>query len=317
MGKIAFVLIGFTFFKGFERWQRSKPKSPGRLTVFSMQKAAFRSFAVVVPHPDKANRVYKLPPRCGGEDAYFAEETANVIGVADGVGGWASKGVDPGIYSRQLMNFAADEVRAGILDPAEILIRAHMQTRAEGSTTALILALFAVEAKGKTETNVKAANLGDSGFLHLRRGQVLFQSTPQQHSFNFPFQLAAPGTTGDSPDRAEIIELADVVNGDIFVLGTDGLFDNAFASEIADIVYRVECTGDQDPGEIARVAANQVASQTAVWAADPDRDSPFAREARLHGYHFQGGKLDDITVVVAVVTVDTGEPARRMLRSKM
>lgn len=36
----------------------------------------------------------------GGEDVLLAEE--NLFMVADGVGGWASKGVDPGIYSREL-----------------------------------------------------------------------------------------------------------------------------------------------------------------------------------------------------------------------
>jgi hypothetical protein len=97
MGKIAFVVIGFTLFRGIERWQRYRPKSIKTLTVFAMPKVAFRSYAVVVPHPDKANREYKLPPRCGGEDAYLAEEISQVIGVADGVGGWASRGVDPGI----------------------------------------------------------------------------------------------------------------------------------------------------------------------------------------------------------------------------
>lgn len=46
----------------------------------------------MIPHPDKA---YK-----GGEDAFFFNET--LLAVADGVGGWSSMGVDPGLYSKQL-----------------------------------------------------------------------------------------------------------------------------------------------------------------------------------------------------------------------
>merc|ERR1719181_251506 len=117
------------------------------------------------------------------------------------------------------MNFAAEEVRAGSLDPGVVLQRAHVRTTAQGSSTALVLAL----ASGK----VRVANLGDSGFLHLRHGNVLFQSSPQQHSFNFPFQLAAPGgaSRSDSPAEAELVELPDVARGDVLVLGTDGLFD--------------------------------------------------------------------------------------------
>ena len=46
----------------------------------------------MIPHKDKAHR--------GGEDAYYVSE--NLMAVADGVGGWADKGVDPGFYSREL-----------------------------------------------------------------------------------------------------------------------------------------------------------------------------------------------------------------------
>jgi protein phosphatase PTC7 len=45
------------------------------------------------PHPEKA---YK-----GGEDAGFANE--NLLAVADGVGGWAQSGVDPALYSKNLI----------------------------------------------------------------------------------------------------------------------------------------------------------------------------------------------------------------------
>lgn len=46
----------------------------------------------MIPHPEKA---YK-----GGEDALFVSD--NLIVVADGVGGWADQGVDPGLYSKKL-----------------------------------------------------------------------------------------------------------------------------------------------------------------------------------------------------------------------
>lgn len=50
----------------------------------------FKGGVHVRPHDDK---VYK-----GGEDAWCANET--LIAVADGVGGWADKGVDPGLFSK-------------------------------------------------------------------------------------------------------------------------------------------------------------------------------------------------------------------------
>ena len=39
----------------------------------------------------------------GGEDAYFLSEDGQVVGVADGVGGWALSGIDSGLYSKSLM----------------------------------------------------------------------------------------------------------------------------------------------------------------------------------------------------------------------
>jgi len=37
-----------------------------------------------------------------------------------------------------------------------------------------------------------SANLGDSGFLVIRQGSVVHQSSEMQHYFNTPYQLAIP-----------------------------------------------------------------------------------------------------------------------------
>ena len=59
------------------------------------------SGAFIVPHPEKSNR-RRWPGDVGGEDAYFISGFL-AVGVADGVGGWATRGIDAGIYARQLM----------------------------------------------------------------------------------------------------------------------------------------------------------------------------------------------------------------------
>ena len=89
-----------------------------------------------LPHPDKEET--------GGEDAHFICVDEHAIGVADGVGGWADVGVDSGQYARELMSnsvTAIQEEPKGSVDPARVLKKAHLSTKAKGSSTACIIAL--------------------------------------------------------------------------------------------------------------------------------------------------------------------------------
>jgi hypothetical protein len=50
------------------------------------------------------------------------------------------------------------------------------------------------------------ANLGDCGVKVMREGRVLYETKPQQHDFNLPYQLSHPQLfpdtdTADSADR--------------------------------------------------------------------------------------------------------------------
>ena len=70
----------------------------------------------------------------------------------------------------------------------------------QGSSTACVLAL-----EGDT---LHAANLGDSGFMVVRRNKVHYKSRSQQHQLNFPFQLGRGGRMPfDSPSMAEVRRL--------------------------------------------------------------------------------------------------------------
>ncbi len=55
-----------------------------------------------------------------------------------------------------------------------------------GSSTACIMVL------DKKSQTLHSANLGDSGFLVIRQGSVVHQSSEMQHYFNTPYQLAIP-----------------------------------------------------------------------------------------------------------------------------
>ena len=48
----------------------------------------------MIPHIEKRDK--------GGEDAYVVTDDTSLIAVADGVGGWNRKGVDPALFSNEL-----------------------------------------------------------------------------------------------------------------------------------------------------------------------------------------------------------------------
>ncbi|CCF51571.1 uncharacterized protein UHO2_00003 [Ustilago hordei] len=178
-----------------------------------------------------------------GEDAYFLRSDS--IGVADGVGGWASRaGADPALFSRLLMHFcaaelskfddlSADELVAHggkklkeweQLDPVEVMhiawercVRASRREGILGSSTALLAVLRGDE--------LRIANLGDCVLLIIRAGELLFRSTEQQHSFNFPVQLGMMGHTAESVTIAANRTLAR--DGFLQSGASDDLDDNA------------------------------------------------------------------------------------------
>ncbi len=176
----------------------------------------------------------------------------SLIIIIPGVGGWAERGVDSSIYSGTLMNVCQEQVlplgsasssssSSSSARPLDLLRTAYKATHSRqilGSSTAVVLSVAScppspsladaiVEgADGILET----ANVGDSGFLILRRRSsteeysVLYKSNPQIHRFNTPFQLAYDPKTPPKQSFAVDVERAECTQhrikyGDIIVTG--------------------------------------------------------------------------------------------------
>ncbi|XP_072909969.1 protein phosphatase PTC7 homolog isoform X2 [Hemitrygon akajei] len=170
-----------------------------------------------------------------GDDACFvaSHRLADVLGVADGVGGWWDYGVDPSQFSTTLMQTCERLVQEGLFvpsNPVGILMASYkemLQNKVPllGSSTACLVIL------DREKRCLYTANLGDSGFLIVRDGRIIHRSDEQQHYFNTPFQLAIPppeaqdSILNDSPETAEDSTF-NVEVGDIILTATDGLFDN-------------------------------------------------------------------------------------------
>ena len=129
----------------------------------------------ILPHPEKK--------KTGGEDAAFCGD--GVFGVFDGVGGWASRGVDAGEFSRRLATATHDHLTARPeLTLAKALAAGVRDIKVLGSCTACLVRI------NPREGVLEALNVGDSGWRlyrpreHDRTLKLELASTSQQHYFN-------------------------------------------------------------------------------------------------------------------------------------
>jgi protein phosphatase PTC7 len=102
----------------------------------------------------------------GGEDAYFISDYGGgVLGVADGVSGWAAEDVDPALYSCELMAHASNAAASEEMESnAQLLLhKAHSATCSIGAATAIVAIL---DRSG----TLHVANVGDCGLRILRSG---------------------------------------------------------------------------------------------------------------------------------------------------
>ncbi|XP_038705620.1 probable protein phosphatase 2C 26 isoform X2 [Tripterygium wilfordii] len=215
----------------------------------------------LIPHPNKIEK--------GGEDAFTVSSyDGGLIAVADGVSGWAEQNVDPSLFPRELMaNISRlledEEVK---YDPQTLLRKAHVATSSIGSAT-LIIAML--ERNGM----LKIANVGDCELRVIRKGQIIFSTSPQEHYFDCPYQLSSEMAGQTYLDA--VVSGMELMEGDIIVMGSDGLFDNVFDHEI---VSTIATHSD------VSVGAKALANLARNHSMDSEFESPYSLEARSRGY---------------------------------
>ncbi|KAI1093691.1 protein serine/threonine phosphatase 2C [Rostrohypoxylon terebratum] len=287
-----------------------------------------------------------------GQDAFFisrvGDTNAVAFGIADGVGGWEDSGVDPADFSHSFCDYmaAAAYEHKPVSSESSLTAKSLMQRgyddvcrdssiHAGGSTASIAIA--------GEDGRLEVANLGDSGFVHLRLNAVHSYSEPQTHAFNTPFQLsivpasmlaraAAFGGAQlcDNPKDADVTQHT-LKHGDILVFASDGVWDNLFNQDILRIASRlmvglgawktsdsgILVTSDlkpytqgddsaQRPLTLQSALAVEIAGAAKRASTNQQLDGPFAKEVQkyypLENWH--GGKIDDICVIVIVVSED-------------
>jgi len=276
-------------------------------------------------------KTHPIKAKIGHKDADATLASPMLLGVADGVSQLEEFGMDASELPHELLRVCEELGMSQLIPdrpvnpqdmyrgPVSLLKEAYEETESLGSTTVLLAVLDnSTKIHGKLHPMVAVLTIGDCELLMLRRlegrqanFQAVFHTEMQRidgHS-QTPLQLARVDDRVD-PDfdeelALEVIERGSAVHcvsayeGDIIVLGSDGIFDNLFLEEIVEIVN--ESLPDPKPG-------NFVPTQPALLHQISRRlveESHLKSEAGPHGLPDTpiglGGKMDDTSVVVAEV----------------
>lgn len=269
-------------------------------------------------HPVKALK--------GQRDADATLCSPMLVGIADGVSQIEEFGIDASELPNELLN-AIEELAVSQLLPGQeteeycgpiSMVRdAYEATESHGSTTLLTAVMDnSTRIHGKLHPMLAVCSIGDCEIIILRRGadgrlQLIFQTEMQRIDGNAqsPLQLARVDETVD-PDfdesiAIEVIERGSAVHcvsafeGDIVILGSDGVFDNLFVDEIVGLCE--EMITPAPPGRFQPIDRNllgNIARRVVMESHAKTQPSQGGYRATPIG---KGGKIDDTSCVVSQV----------------
>lgn len=250
-----------------------------------------------------------------GEDSFFVAQIAPALlyaGVADGVGGWANMGYDSSAISRELCKavagFAAKAGDGTAKSPKSLLGQAFNDVCENGEVK--VGSTTAVVARLGPDGKLEVANLGDSWCGVFRESKLVFETKYQTVGFNAPYQLSiipdkilhdaeARGSKYITNDVSDADEYSfQLKKDDIILLSTDGVVDNIDTQDIEIFLKDNSETMNTDLQKVTETFVSKVVQ----LSRDPNFPSVFSQAlSKLTGKEYNGGKEDDITVVMIKV----------------
>ncbi|RMZ84256.1 hypothetical protein DV738_g802, partial [Chaetothyriales sp. CBS 135597] len=257
-----------------------------------------------------------------GDDAVLTALGGNFLVVNDGVGAWAQKERGhAALWSRLIAHFWAEEVEKlfdscsgsnelalADLNVVGCLQRAFDHTKNVtngpsgilGTTTAASALLY--HEGGKPV--VLATNLGDCAVMVVRPGkdELVYKTEEQWHWFDCPRQLGT--NSPDTPETNAVMDKVPIEEGDVVLVVSDGVTDNLWEPEIVAYTHQFMQKwrdGDPDAKDGVIYVARGLMEAAKDVALDPMGESPYMERALDEGLAIsEGGKVDDISVVVGV-----------------
>jgi serine/threonine protein phosphatase PrpC len=208
----------------------------------------------------------------GHKDADATLASPMLLGVADGVSQLEEFGIDASQLPIELLRVCEELAMSQLIPthgrvapqdsyrgPVSLLKEAYESTEALGSTTVLLAVLDnSTRIHGKLHPMVAVLTIGDCELLMLRRVngrrsafQAVFHTEMQRIDGHVqtPLQLARVDDRVDPEfdeelaieviERGSAVHCVSAYEGDIIVLGSDGVFDNLFLDEVVDICNEI------------------------------------------------------------------------------
>lgn len=271
----------------------------------------------------------------GHKDADATLTSPMLLGVADGVSQIEEFGIDASKLPKELLKACEQLAMSSLMPnsavkdvnedeyagPINLVSAAYESTSSLGSTTLLLTILDnSTQIHGKVHPMVAVISIGDCELVIMRRKkgrqapyEAIFQTEMQRirgHAQS-PLQIARVGDdvdpNFDEEVALEVIEKGSAVHcvsakeGDLLVLGSDGVFDNLFLPEIVTtcnlMIPQPSESGPYehaDPALLEAIARRIVEQSHAKSQVNQNGDYPPAPVG-------QGGKIDDTSCVVAEV----------------
>lgn len=300
------------------------------VAAFQISKFNLATVSLLIPHPKKKST--------GGEDALFA--TSTNIGVYDGVGGWNDRGIDPGPYARKMAaltkKFARENPGACPKEGAKYAVRLN---KLDGSTTVCHVALHggALQAVNVGDSGFVLFRRGRQifasqntmhGFNHpcqvrskntkyidrakvlnvaIEEGDVIICATDGLWDNVFLADIRSAvkrhhkrsgkqrnRTTQAIPSRSAIMKGSTLLKRAVEIIR--GLARNTTPKD-----KESEEQAHMGATESLRALATDLGTKACNVASSSNMPSPFAEKSKQHGKPHKGGKMDDISLIVAMI----------------
>ncbi|CAH6722529.1 hypothetical protein CLIB1444_10S00474 [[Candida] jaroonii] len=249
-----------------------------------------------------------------GDDAMLVSPT--VIGIADGVSGWESKGQhgNSGVWSRSMLETLSrllTEYKIShyphhlnkrdidqIIDDSYLHTSHLMDLQDLNGSSTLILCMMSGEV-------LKMISIGDSKIFVIRDNKIVKTNEEQMLSELCPKQIGTQTLT-QLPSEIAWVDSIQLKENDIIFMCSDGVSDNLYESEIVD--YLDEALNEKQLG--LKGTANYLIAKAKEVAFDDYAFTPYNEKVNAlpkekYGNKIStGGKLDDMSVCLAKVVIN-------------